>query len=226
MTNPPAVHIDVCLAFLKKWLEGFRGYPDTEGGRRRFAECLQSNAVSVEHLEAILSTFEDYFPTVRQIHDVAWNTRAKFEPAEDTVAEWARIYGKPQAFDKHPPDALALHWTAIRDMLYYTEGPGEGKGGDGWDTARLYDLKHHAETVEFIRQQVRELGWKAMRELAASPVAFPYKNPRHGDRPSKLPVLTPVGAPLTQADIESAWQARKSTAQVDTELDGWDDPDR
>ena len=219
----PAVHIDVCLAFLRKWLEGFRNYPRSEAGERRFAQCLQSNAVSVEHLEAILQSFEDEFPTVREIHDVAWNSRVKFEPAEDTVAEWARIYGKPEAFEKHPPDELAMHWQAIRDMLYYTEGPGYSKDAF-WSEARVRGFRDHRDSIDFIRQQVADVGWEVIMALKASPVPFPYSNPNR--RGVSVTALAPVGAPITQADIDRAKQSRKSTAQVDADLDAWSDPDR
>ena len=234
----PAVNIEICLAFLRKWLEGFRNYPRSEAGERRFAQCLQLNAVSVEHLEAILQSFQDEFPTVREIHDVAWNSRAKFEPAEDTVAEWARIYGKPQAFEKHPPDELAMHWQAIRDMLFYSEGPGvyellkivnvkpewaRANSQRFWSDARVTGFRDHRDTVDFVRVQIAEMGWDTIMKLTSSPVPFPYTGVNHRKRRDEL---APVGAPITQADIDRAKQSQKSTAQVDADLDAWSDPDR
>lgn len=228
--------MEICLAFLRRYLSGFQGYPRNIAGENRFAEALQANAISVEHLEEILKTFDEDFPTVRQIHDVAMNLRPRFEPPVALAEKWEQEYGKPQPFDRYPADEMAMHWQAFRDILYYTEGPAKDmKSPKYWDEAlrRALDpeIGNHADSIAFIRGQAREMGWPAIMALQTSPVPFPYKNPLHSKRGH--PVKGFVQGPrITQADIAKAEQAhRKTTEEVDREMDssgseGWDDPDR
>jgi len=220
-------------------LEGFRGYPPTTGGQRRFAEALQLNVLSVEHLEATLQTFDDDFPTVRQIHDVALNLRPRFEPKEDLTEKWREEYGNPQTF-KYPADVMAMHWQAFRDLLYYTEGPGAGpvtheqamRGYWGQAMKRALDPEwgNHGETLDFIRKQAREMGWSKIMELTASPAPFPYTNPLHARKQIKG-FVTP-GAIITQSDIDRAKHEIDRTAQQAdnsdpaSESETWSDPDR
>jgi hypothetical protein len=236
--KPPAVHIDICLAFLQRYLEGFRGYPPTVGGQRRFAEALQLNVISVEHLEATLQTFDDDFPTVRQIHDVALNLRPRFEPQEDLTEKWREEYGSAEQF-KYPADEMAMHWQAFRDMLYYTEGPGQAELNkitgererrreiEYWERAKAYDFdprNEHADSIAFVRHQIKALGWTAVMALDAAPEPMPYTNPLH--KKQRVGSFATPGAIITQADIDRAVQHRKSTQQVDAALDSWTDPDR
>jgi hypothetical protein len=229
--NSPVV-FEICLSFLKRYLSDFRGCPRTPAGWNRFAEALQLSAVSVEHLEAILKTFDEEFPTVRQINDVSMNLRPRYELKEDQRAVFEREYGKPEAFKLYPPDTLAMHWQAFRDMLYYTEGPGAGpvtyeQAMVGyWGEAVLRAIKMgHGETLDFVREQAREFGWHALMELKDSPVPFPYTSPI--DRNRRTRGMAAIAAPaITRADIDRAQAARKSTAEVDRDLDSWDDPDR
>ena len=220
----PDVNIDICLALLRELLSGFRGYPPTEIGERRFASALQESCLTVGHVRATLQAFEEGFPTVRQIHDAAFNLRPKFDTRPDQRKEWLRSYGVPAAFDKHPADEIALHWQVFRDMLYYTEGPG---GEDTyWAAARARILdpnSGHADSVAFVRHQIATHGWPAVMGMAGPPEPMPYSCPK--TRRTRAP-LASVGAPVTQADIDRAVQKRKTPEQVDRELDSWDDPDR
>lgn len=222
--NQPAVMIEICLAFLKRYLSGFRGYPHSPAGENRFAEALQANAVSVEHLEAILQAFEDEFPTVRQINDVALNLRARYETQPDQRAEWEKQYGKPGSFALYPPDELAMRWQAFRDTLYYTEGPAKDMhSGDYWENAKFNAVRDHPDSLQFVRRQVDHYGWVAVMQMPAAPERMPYKSPNPDANAKRF---VPIAARVTQADIDRVEQARKTTQQVDDELDGWDNPDR
>lgn len=221
--NDP-VSIDLCMALLQRRLKGFRGAPrDDEWDT--FADELQAAVVSVEHLQAVLKTFDAEMPTIRQLKDVAANLRPKFEVTPDRLAELKRKYGAPQPFEACPADVMACHWQAFRDCLYYVEGPGSFDAHDGafWGEGLERYERDHPESMAFVRHQIVRLGWKGIRALAASPDPMPYKRIDVGLR---VRSLVPVGAPLTQADIESARASRKSTDDVDREFDGWDDPDR
>lgn len=234
--RPPAIATDVAISFLRRYLSGFKGYPKNDiAGEKRFAEALQDNALSVEHLEATLKTFEDFFPTVRQIRDVAFGLRPRYEAEVDNRKEWAREFGPPQAFA--PPGQMAMHWQAFRDMLYYTEGPARDmKCLAYWEEAmrRALDPKigNHGDSIAFIRAQAHAMGWGAIMELKASPVPFPYKNPL--DEMKRARHFAQAAAPITQSDIDRAKSLRKKTVDVDREMetresessDSWDDPDR
>jgi hypothetical protein len=220
----PDVTIEVCEALLRELLEGYRGFPPTSAGVRRFAFAIQENCISVGHARATLQSFEDFFPTVRQIHDVAFGIRPQFEPEVDQRAEWEKKYGKPQAFQQYPADFMAMHWQAFRDILYYTEGPAKDMKSPGfWDDAKFRALQNHPDSMAFVRHQISTHGWPAVMQMAAAPEPMPYRSP-NPFRQSKVGV--PVAARITQADIDRAQAARKSTAEVDRDLDSWDDPDR
>lgn len=228
MNHP--VTIEIATALMLRRIKGFRGAPRTDDGWDAFADELQAGVVSVEHMQAVLQTFDEEMPTIRQIRDVAANLRPKFEVKRDQMAEYRRQYGAPEAFGKYPLDELAMHWQAFRDILYYTEGPAKDmdrKGLAYWDDAKLRaldpDWGNHGETLAFIREQARQMGWGAIMELRASPVAFPYSNPMRR-RSGRL--FQQIAAPITQADIDRAIEPRKTTQQVDADLDSWDDPDR
>jgi hypothetical protein len=237
----PGVMIEVCLAELREYLAGYRGYPPTEAGEKRFASAIQENCVSVGHVRAMLKSFEVAFPTVREIHDVALNLRPQFEQKKDEREEWKRKYGEERPFEKYPADTLACHWQAFRDMLYYTEGPGQAelnkilgekdrrKDIEYWERARLYDLdprNGHAPAIEFVRRQVKDLGWPAIMELTASAERMPYTNPiKYSGRGS----MRQIAAPITQADIEAAKEDNRKRQAEDAKAedeDGWNDPDR
>ena len=225
--NRASVGLTICQSLIEEFLNGYRGYPDSDAGVKNFARALQASVVSVGHARATLESFDEFFPTKKQINDTAWNLRPKFENTEENREEWARLYGKPR---NHvlPPDAQSLHWQAIRDMLYYTDGPGEDELGElvngldrinsklFWADARVRAFRDHADTIEFVGRQIGAMGWTLIMMLTASPAPFPYTSEKYTRHAS----LVPVGAPITQADIDRARQPRKSTAQVDLELDG------
>jgi hypothetical protein len=221
----PDVTIDVCLALLQESLAGFRYFPATAAGERRFAFALQENCVSVGHVRAVLESFDESFPTVKEIHDAAWNLRAQFEPQEDSLAELRRKYGNPEAFNV-PADELSVHWRAFRDALYYTEGPGIAKDRSFWEAALARDLDpkwNHKASIDWVRDYCRTVGWEAARKQETAPTGMPYKSPIEKRR---VKSFAAVGAPITQADIDRASERRKTTAEVDRDLDSWSDPDR
>lgn len=93
--KPPefAVARSVCAALLRE-LSGFRGYP--REGEDRFIDVLQQISISVDHARAVVYSFEENFPTIREMRDVAMNLQPKFKPPEDMRAKWEAQYGKPQ----------------------------------------------------------------------------------------------------------------------------------
>lgn len=217
----PDINIDLCVALIRELLSGYRGYPASVAGEQRFAFALQENAVSVSHAREILKSFDEFFPTVRQIADVAANLRARFEIKPDETEELRRKYGPPQAFDKAPADVMACHWQAFRDTLYYVEGPGSYEPHDAkfWREGLERYERDYPDSMAFVRHQIVRMGWKGIRNLSASPEPMPYKRIDLGRRVGSL-------VPVTQEDIERASAPRKSTQDVDREFDGWDDPDR
>jgi hypothetical protein len=99
MNDQFPVQHDTALGLIKFHLSGFRGYPPSEAGEKVFARGLQECTVSVEHATAVLKTFDQHFPTLREILDTGHSLRAQFEPQESLHAKWEREYGKPVPFD-------------------------------------------------------------------------------------------------------------------------------
>jgi hypothetical protein len=181
--NPPAVVIDLILALMREQLSGFKGYPTTDLGERNFARRVQDVAISAEHAAAIFMSFDVEFPTAREIQDVAMNLLPKFQPKDRTYAEWEKEYGKPQKFDLDPPDRQAMHWQAIRDALYYTEGPGRlkmaGKEQQYWEEALRLDTRDWADSVIDVRAEVDTYGWDEMMNRAVPFGGFELKRKNH-----------------------------------------------
>jgi hypothetical protein len=244
-----SVSIELCEALLRDALEGYQGFPPTAGGVRRFAFAVQQNVVSVGHARATLAAFDEKFPTVRQIADVAFNLRAQFETSADDRAEWERQFGKPHAFDKYPSDELAMYWQALRDAHYYIDGPGRyeldvdpdilERGQESfWKGVYRRALADHPDSLIDIRGQAADYGWKALREMTASPRAFRYRS----SRPQRTTSMPHVASPITEDDIKRAEREKRlKNATVVIELplelpapaseelpadDSWDDPDR
>jgi len=204
-----AVSPDICLAFIRKYLAGFRGYPRTEAGEKRFAEALRSNSLSPDHAEDILRSFDEEFPTVRQIHDVSANLAEKHGVNNERL-DWQKKYGKPEPWE-YPADELSMHWRAFRDDLYYNEGPGVGilleihdrkdrrKAIDWWADALEKDLKTHAESIGWVRAYIHSIGWQAAREQESAPEGMPYVNPRTLQRAGSL---VAAGAALADSQRE------------------------
>jgi hypothetical protein len=94
-----AVALDLCVALIREFLSGYRGYPNNEAGEKRFARALQEVVVSVQHARGTLAEFTGIFPTVKEIQDQAVNLRPKYELVKDPRDEWERQYGPPVAID-------------------------------------------------------------------------------------------------------------------------------
>jgi hypothetical protein len=194
-----AVHFSVGKTLLRQ-LSGFKGYPKGEG-EKRFIEVLCESAVSVEHATAIVEAFDGDFPTVRMIRDTAFGLRPKFEVTPDQRREWEAKYGPPDtafsrrmaqmaagATDKPAPadpearrmqyaeEKRCMLWQAIRDSIYYTEGPGSRDGPDAfWTPAMDRHNRNHPQEVAAFRAQLAESGWDAL--LAVDWLKSPPKAP-------------------------------------------------
>jgi len=170
------VNEDVACGLIRFHLSGFRGYPNSEAGEKVFARCFQECCVSVAHVQAVLNSFDDEFPTLREIITTANNLRSQFEPLNSSLEEWEQQYGKPQAFSIDVPDRLTLHWQAIRDALYYAEGPGRNKLGTQshgfWQQALERDTREWPQAVMDIRTEADALDWDEIMAREKPPEGF------------------------------------------------------
>jgi hypothetical protein len=138
---------------------------------------VQAVCISVEHMDATLSSFDQECPTPREIKDTAHNLRPKFDPKIDQRKEWEKQYGPPGAFQptvsaKPIAPRTSKEWEvcvrtarlqAIRDTLYYTEGRGVDELDDiqdkqernadkaFWANALVHHEREHPEEVAAIR---------------------------------------------------------------------------
>jgi len=171
-----AVQEETALGLIRFHLSGFRGYPPSEIGEKVFARAVSEQTISVKHAEAVLKQFDERFPTLREIIDTAQNLKPEFEHLESPQQAWEREYGKPVPFSMNaaPADETALHWQAIRDALYYTEGPGiheldkmvggneRGHSKHFWRESIKRDKKNFAPWVEQVRAELAQFGWENM----------------------------------------------------------------
>src|ERR1035441_3683180 len=127
MSEPYPVQQAVARGLIQFHLAGFRGYPPSEMGENVFARGLQECTVSVDHATAVVKSFQERFPTLREVVDTANNLRAKFEPQESQKAQWEREYGKPVPFDSSMegtclccgrPWAEILSARAVQDEMW------------------------------------------------------------------------------------------------------------
>ena len=199
-------------------LSGYRGYPKPGPGLDHFIEAFQSSVVSVAHARAVIASFDGIMPTIREIKDAAFNLRPKFETTVDQRKQWEAEYGPPDPIwsenllrkvkadpvargRQHVEERRAMLWQAIRDSLYYTEGPASGRPDEFWArAAESHKRKHPAEVAAF-RVQLAESGWDRLmavdwlKSMPAAPVR----------RESAVAVLE---RPITQADIDKELRAQ------------------
>jgi len=91
VSETTAVTKDVARMYLRN-LQGFKGYPPAGPGEDYFVKCLTECALSVSHLVRILDSFDDKFPTLRELRDAAHNTRP---PEPDPRQQWKKECGPP-----------------------------------------------------------------------------------------------------------------------------------
>lgn len=162
-------------------LSGFKGYPRDEAGETRFVEVLCEASLSVEHAVAVTQAFDGGFPTVKEIRDTAFSLREKFKPKVDPREQWEKEYGKPNPAwsadlsgkaagmtatmdpqvrkQQYIEERRSMLWQAIRDSLYYTEGPGAHGPNDFWNTAMKSHNRKHAPEVAAFRAELAQHGW-------------------------------------------------------------------
>jgi len=119
MSEAFAVQQTVAIGLIRHHLSGFRGYPPSEAGEKVFARGLQECTISVEHAEGVLKSFDERFPTLREIIDTGNGLRAQFEPQESQKAKWEREYGKPVPFDTSMEGTCLCCGRTWADILSY-----------------------------------------------------------------------------------------------------------
>ena len=185
-----------------------------------FVEAFQSSVVSVAHARAVISSFDGAMPTIREIKDLAFNLRAKFETTVDQRKEWEAKYGPPDPMwsdrfmagamgtsipkidpvdrrRQHVEEKRAMLWQAIRDSLYYTEGPGARGPDDFWyEAAEKHKRNHPAEATAF-RIQLEESGWDVL--MAVDWLKSPPK--AAGRRAVTQKPVAVLESPITEEDV-------------------------
>lgn len=158
-------------------LAGFDRYPKPD---TRFIEVLQESTVSVDHARAVVQSFErggKDFPQLADIRDTARNLRPRFDAVIPPEVEWRRRYGKPAAdwsknlTGSHEQQKSRLQWQAIRDSLFYVEGPGESEDPSFWTASLIKLRERHPAEVLAVESEICRRGWvDIMREDWASEI--------------------------------------------------------
>jgi hypothetical protein len=219
-------------------LSGFKGYPRPGLGEDYFVEAFQASVVSVAHARAVLASFDGVMPTIREIKDSAFNLRPKFENTVDQLKEWEAKYGppdpmwsanligklvaKPGKIDpserarQHAEERRAMLWQAIRDSLYYTEGPGKIEvdnmlGRDERNFSRKFwreaaqrnEEKHPVENALF-RIELEASSWKELMNFnweSGPPAPAPVRQVASG-------AVAVLEHPITAEDVQRELRAQ------------------
>ena len=219
-------------------LSGFKGYPRPGIGEDHFVEAFQASVVSVAHARAVLASFDGDMPTIREIKDSAFNLRPKFENTVDQLKEWESKYGPPDPMwsaklvdrlkggsatldpqarkQQHAEERNAMLWQAIRDSIYYTEGPGKIEldnmigaternfSRKFWREAAQRNTENHAVDVALFRIELGQSNWKELMQFdwqkgPPAPTAVLAR------KPSSVTVLE---NPITEADVKRELRAQ------------------
>ena len=203
-------------------LSGFRGYPKAGPGEDHFVEAFQSSVVSVAHARAVVASFDGLMPTIREIRDQAFNLRPQFETTVDQRKQWEAEYGPPDAMwssnlvqeltgkaakmdpaerkRQHGEERRAMLWQAIRDSLYYTEGPGGSRPDGFWMQAAEKHQRNHPAEVAAFRVELCESGWEKLMAYDWAKGTFPPA--------AKLATVSAAPGPITQEDINRELRAQ------------------
>lgn len=173
------LELESCLALIRSELAGYPEYPRNVAGETRHARALQESVVSVEHALATLAKFTLRFPSVQEITDTALNLRPQFDPSSALKAEWTRQYGPRKPYEGISLDIISLHWQAIRDAIFYVQGPGRreleqitdkeqrSKAELWWVGALERDLKKWPDLVMDVRVEIDALGWDEIMQRSS-----------------------------------------------------------
>jgi hypothetical protein len=224
MKIPSALALPVAAALFEK-LSGFRGFPKPGIGKVRFVQVFQQSVISVDHARAVIATFDDQMPTLREIRDTAYTLRSKFEPPVDQRQQWEKEYGPPdlewsQRFAEgatataltvdpaarkrqHQEERRAMLWQAIRDSLYYTEGPGSGRPSDFWQTAMEKHKRNHPDEVAAFRLELQQSGWDNLMAYDWAKGSFPPAARRQGASGAVVVLEDPITAEDVQRELRA-----------------------
>jgi len=123
-------------------LSGFRGYPHNPTGEGYFIDAFQCACVSVAHAEAVIASFDELMPTVKEIRDTAANLKPRFlPPSPSQREEWEKQYGPPDPgfYDQVMKQAAtpqksrdAELWSKLREKF-----PTAGRKKNDWPSWRV-----------------------------------------------------------------------------------------
>lgn len=169
LPNPPAIMDQTALAKIRRYLSPLRGYNRMPEAESRLVEIVQSVCVSVEHLDAVLETFDTEYPTIREIKETAFNLRERFLPKQPTQREqWEKEYGPPDpewsrnllktatgqvsAIDKkaqYKAERYNMRLQALKDSVFYSTPKGQAEiSAIVGERDRLASRRFWAEAIE------------------------------------------------------------------------------
>jgi hypothetical protein len=211
--NPAIVWELACAMF--RDLSGYRGYPKPvdSPGEHHFIRAFQEAVISVEHAKAVIDSFDQEFPTILRIRESAHKLRPRFESDPLKEKQWEKKYGKPDPnwsrnllAGSHEQNKLRMLREAIRDAVYYTEGPGKFRLG------QIEDWRERKADIAFWNHQMKRMCKDHGPELAAFREELAtrgWDDVMKEDWASEAPVVALPPAPeffkkIEQSDIDRA----------------------
>ena len=200
-----AVTEPVATALVNEYLRGLPGDPQITEAYDRLIAAVSALAVSVDHARSALECFQENFPSPRELKDTLYNLTARFQEPERTPA---RDFSQdPESNGAEFRDQVVrtlrgdfagsleeLKISAVRNMLYYTEGPGKSEPHDRkyWEQEVHHTLRDFPGLVAAVRE-------------GRSPTAEEL-NPHTAPRPIRG-TPSPIESPaVTEKDLEAARQ--------------------
>lgn len=205
----PVIADQIAVMKVRAYLAGLRGYPFHKEGESLLARTIQECAVSLAHADAILETFDNLCPTPREIKDVAFNLRSRFEPKpKSDIEKWKEegatydptFYSKliTEFKDRHNYDAEL--WRAIKGRFFF---PDPNKSNP---PRRIVDKDTPKLSWGFLKSCKRLLGFPLN--------AYETRIAEEWDRDHGLPQSMPQRNPITQADIDREKQKSNNNGGV------------
>ena len=167
--KPSAIQELAARALVRRYLSPLRGYNHVPDAESRLVEIVQQACVSVEHLVAVLETFDAEYPTIREIKETAFNLRERFLPKQPSQREqWEKEYGPPDpewsrnllktatgqvsAIDKknqYKAERYNMRLQALKDSVFYSTPKGQAEiSAIVGERDRLASRKFWAEAIE------------------------------------------------------------------------------
>lgn len=172
----PALNPTVADSLVMDYLEGLPADPKLPGAYHRLRDVLVDLAMSIDHARAALQSFDERFPSPRELKEGLTNLHDRYQPPPTSEEQKAKWLAEGAIYDPEwtkkllntlgdvgtgaTPEQFRQSWQqAMLDTLWYTEGPGReviGIDRKFWQDARKHHQRTHAGAWRWLREQMAQ----------------------------------------------------------------------